>query len=202
MKYTIILFLLLCAYTNAQETATIKVSGTVNYIDPNPLFEAIVSLGTTYSSLPSEAVSLEQMKTNYLEALYKKGLDTLEVKEDSDAYEYLGYEKKGTIYRYETKSLADYQKFMSTKTFGIQRLSYGCSSILDEKMAGELSKKAIANARALAESIAKGMGKKLGEAVQVIDRNEINYKVFTSLYYDRKPGENIYRVEVAFSLKE
>lgn len=202
-KLVIYFFLLISTSGFAQEVVkpTCNVTGTTYFVDKTPTFYARFTLGMQHSSLPSETFSLPQMKSKYLETLSLKGIDTTKVIEDAVSYVLMGYTNKGTLYSYTTKSLIDFEKYMTVTTFGLQSYTSGCIILIDEKEAQELSKKAIANARIQATAIANGLGEDLGEIKTIQDYNQINTQILKSLYFDKNIGEHWYKVEVTFNLK-
>ena len=196
-----ILILFITSPINAQETTSIKVSGSAKHFDEAPVFYGSISLSETYSSYPEEAIALDQIKEKYDAALQKSGLSLKELKENPVAYTINGYEKEGMVYEYETSSFEDFIKFIGTRSRGVQRLNHGAMIIVDKKEAEKLLKEALQNAKDKAEIIAKAQGKKLGEIIHVYDKNDVNVSQHVSMYYDQPVSFVRYDIEVIFGLK-
>ena len=117
------------------------------------------------------------------------------------AYIILGHEKEGTVYEYKSSSSEEFGRFLKTKSWGVQRLTYGATAIIDENEAKKLVQEAILNARSKASVIAQIQGKKLGEIVKITDNNVIHIPQQVSVYYDQPVGSILYDIEVIFTLK-
>ena len=200
MTKIISLFLLIPFFSMSQETNTIKVIGQAIHIDNELNFEGSVSLSATYSSYPTEAISLKELKTKYNEALKKNGLSITNLKEDPTGYIYLRYDKDGLLYHFKTSSIDKFNNFLNSKTFGVRHLDYGYSIVISEKEASLLLAKAIKNAKNKAQLIAKAANKKLGDIVHIEDNNLINTELDQSLYYNWELGKYIYNINVTFKL--
>lgn len=197
------IFFLITFLSTAQETSTIKVIGRAIHIDYELNFEGTVSLSATYSSLPSEAISITQMKFKYNESLKKNGLSIADLKEDPIGYLYMNSDKEGVLYHFKTPSLDKFNSFLASKSFGVYRLNYGYSILISEKEASLIASKAIKNAKEKAQTIARSVNKKLGGIVHIEDNNIFNQKLKNqSLYYDSKVGQYIYLITVTFELKD
>ena len=203
MKYLLFVFaLLLINVTFGQKEGSITVRARAIYKDQKPVFKASVSLSGNYSSFPSEAVSFEQMKVQYDKALQAQGLSLTDLVENHLAYTILGYEKEGTVYEYTTDSLNEFESFLATKSFGVQRLSYGSLSKIDKKKAKQLLHIALTNAKAKAIIIAEAMGKHLGDIILLEDDNLVNAELFKSMFYDQPIAQHWYDIKVTFALNE
>lgn len=201
--HTIICFAF-CTLLVAQEESTIiKVSAHAVHNDPTPTFKAMMSVGSAYSSLPSEIITLENMKEQYKKVLKTNGINWNELKENPNefGYETMGYEKEGIIYEYNTNSVSAMKKFLKIKSLGVQRLSSVAVLTIDSEEARQLSKIAILRARERASIIAEAMGKTLGEIQEVEDLNDRwGDKKETSLYYDQPTAEYKYFIHVTFKV--
>jgi hypothetical protein len=198
-----LIFSLITFFCAAQETSTIKVNGRAIHIANELNFEGAVSL-STYSSSPTEAISLSQMKVKYNEVLKKNGLSITDLKEDPIGYLYLGHDKEGVLYHFKTPSLDKFNSFLTSKTFGLQHLNYEYSIMLSEKEVSLLASKAIKNANEKAQIIVKSANKELGNIVHIEDNNHIfnDGLKHHSLYYDSNIGQYIYQITVTFELKD
>ena len=185
-----------------QETTTIKVTGRAVHHDKTPIFKGDVTLGATFSNYTSEAISLDQMKEQYDQALKRNGLALSEFKEDPLGYAQLGYDKKGILYQYKTTSIDKFQGFLMSKSFGLQRLDYSYTIIIDTDETILLIAKALEDAKLKAQLIASEIGKKLGSVRNIEDRNILNTEIKKSMYYEQRIGEYSYEIIVIFDLKE
>jgi len=177
--------------------------GRTMHIDNELNFEGSVSLSATYSSYPSEVISLVQMKSKYNEDLKKNGLSITDLREDKIGYLYMGSDKEGTIYHFETPSLDKFNSFLASKSFGVYRLVSGYSIVISEDEASLAASKAIKNAKEKAQTIAKLANKELGDIVHIEDNNLVNIKLKNQpLYYDSDVGQYIYYINVTFELKD
>ncbi|MBS9461181.1 hypothetical protein KIM67_02070 [Flagellimonas sp. 389] len=203
MKKIVFLLVLVSYFGFSQNPPSIQVIGRAVHIDKTPLFKGSVTLSAAYSSLPSEAITLTQMREKYDAVLKNNGLSLAQLKEDKFAYEALGYDKEGTIYEFETTSLEAFRKFMKSKSFGIQRLQFDQNITLDAEEIALLSKTAFANAKEKANAIVQGMGMNLGKIISVEDnRNYLDEEIPRGLYYDKPIGHYQYEIMVTFALKD
>lgn len=201
MKIIPIISLFLACCLHAQEPLTIKVLGRAMHIDSTPDFYGSVTVSGTYSSYPEDAMTLDQMKGKYNNALQKNNLSLDMLTENQTAYIILGHEKEGTIYEYKSSSFEEFSRFLNTKSRGVQRLTYGATVVIEENEAQNLMQDALQNARSKAMVIAKIQGKNHLEIVQVTDNNQINIPQQVSVYYDQPLGAIRYDIEVIFTLK-
>ena len=199
------IFLILCCiplFCMAQEATTLKVNGRVLHIDKTPVFTGSITLSGTYSSLPSDAISLDQMKEKFFNELQKKGLTASEITENAIGYAMLGYEKEGTIYEIRTNSLDKMLRFTSIKSFGVQRFKSVALIVIDEEENKVLARKALENATLKAKGIAQAMGKKLGKIVRIEDYNNlVNIELEKYLNSDEPAGKRIYELNVVYTLE-
>lgn len=201
MKKILLVLMLFPILGIAQEAMFIKVIGQAIHIDKEPTFKGSVVLSAAFSSYPSEAISLAQMKLKYEEALKNKGISIDDLVERADLYTLMGYEKEGTLYTYATEDLKQFQQFLSATCFGLQRLSYDTAITIDAKERTKLIAEAIENARLTATMTAKEMGKSLGPVMRIEDNNRVNTEIRKGLYYDQNIGEHIYELTVEFGLQ-
>ncbi len=201
MKYIHILILIIPMLVFGQEPTTITVTGRSLHYDKTPIFKGDVTLGATFSSYPETAISFEQMRSKYNEALKANGLELKDMTEDALGYALLRYNREGMIYRYETTSIKEFQAFMTATSFGVNNLNYGYEFIIDAQEAALLISKALQNASAQAQLIAAKMGKKIKGVVAIEDRNVIDKVIKKSMYYDHKIGEYFYEITVVFALE-
>ncbi len=200
---TLVLFLPLLTIAQ-QSPVLIKVSARAVHIDPSPKFKALVTISGTYSSLPAEMLSLEKLKKQFKEALEEKGIPWSDIKENPNdfGYETMSYGKEGTIYAYTTTSVSSMKKFLEIKSLGLQQLNSVSIITIDDDEAKKLSEIALKKAKERALTIAKAMGKQLGDIQEVEDlNNRWGEKVESSLYYDRPAAEYIHMINVIFKVK-
>ncbi len=202
MKNLYILLLLAPFLCLAQETRTIKTVGRAIHSDTNPVYTASMVVSQSFLSYPAEAISLEQLKNTYDEALKKNGLALSQLKEDSFGYYFQGYVKEGTLYRYETTSIESFHKFLASNSYGAQRSDYVYTMTITADESVLLAKKAIENARMQAHGIAEKLEKHLGEIISIEDHNIPDIPIERSLYNNTKIGHYEYDVTVVFALNK
>ncbi|UII77517.1 hypothetical protein LV716_07045 [Flagellimonas sp. HMM57] len=203
MKKIVFLLVLVSYFSFGQNSPSIRVIGRAVHIDKTPLFKGSVTLSAAYSSLPSEAITLIQMREKYDAVLKDNGLSLAQLKEDKFAYEALGYDKEGTIYEFETPLLEEFRKFMKSKSFGVQRLQFDQNITLDAEEIASLSKKAFENAKEKAAAMVKNIESDLGKVICIEDsRNYLNEEIPRGLYYDKPIGHYQYEIMVTFALKD
>ena len=202
MKNIIILLYCLPLLGIAQEVSTIKVTGRAIHLDKTPTFLGSVTLSGTYSSYPSDAISLDQMKEKFLEALQKNKLSLSDIKENKLGYQIQGFDKEGTIYEMRTDSLQKMLRFLSIKSFGVQQFKNIALITIDEKENKVLAKQALENATLKAKGIAEAMGKKLGKIIRVEDYNNLVGVELEKYLSGYEPvGKRIYELNVIFSIE-
>jgi len=210
MKKTIYFFtfFLISFFGLSQEKNTIEVLGRAIHIDSELTFESIVSLNNSDYSNSKEVMSLDELKSRYNIALKKNGLSLTDLEEDLIGYIYLryyNYNKEGTMYHFKTTSEDKFNRFLKSKSFGFQSITYGYSMVISENEAQLVVAKAIQNAKEKAQAIAYAANKKVGDIVKVKDNNLINIRLKNQpLYYDYGfiPGRYIYDITVIFELKD
>lgn len=199
------IFVFLCCiplFGIAQEAATIKVTGRALHIDKTPTFLGSVTLSGTYSSYPSDAISLDQMKEKFHEELNKNNLSPSDIKENVLGYQMQGFDKEGTIYEIRTDSLDKMLRFLSIKSFGVQQFKNIALITIDEEENRVLAKKALENAALKARGIAQAMGKNLGKVVRIEDHNNlvgIELEKYLSGY--EPIGKRIYELNVIYTVE-
>lgn len=198
-KIIIQTFILLFTMTAIAQTnvPTISVNGTHTYTI-TPVFNAqmILSLNNVYYDAPG--MTFPELKTSYLSNLEKQGTDLKALKEDDFAYELLRYEKEGTYFEYNTKSLEELKKFLSIKAFGVTQSETGLEYTLNDDEMATYAKAAYDNAKIKAEAIAKKIDRKVGKAFYIQDNN--SKKTKESLYYGTDYSKREYQISVAFEL--
>lgn len=203
--FSLLVVLMFCTLAKGQEQSIIKVSAHVVHKDALPLYKAIITVGSGYSSLPSEVMTIESLKARYKQELEKAGFSFNDLKENPNGfgYETLGQKKEGLVYEYTTASMADIKKFMKIRPLGVESIYVVSLIEIDTKETLELSKRAIKNAQEKASAIAKAMGKKLGKIIKVEDiTNRWANVIETSVYHDRPPNECRYNLDVTFKLED
>ncbi|NAS30985.1 DUF541 domain-containing protein [Flavobacteriaceae bacterium R38] len=189
--------------TVAQNKNGITVIGKATHVDSDLMYVSTVSLSKAYTSYSDGAISLAQMKTRYDEALKKNGLSLNNMREDKIAYDLSGYADEGTFFTFKTRSIEQFQKFMRTTTFGLNRLSYEGKFILDQSELEILNRKALANAKMQAEAIARAMNIKLGKVLSVEAFNAATENaIIVSLFQGNTSGAYTYQLKVIYAVKE
>ncbi|MEM8509122.1 MAG: hypothetical protein AAF717_14920 [Bacteroidota bacterium] len=196
--------LLFCLIAKAQEKPTLKISANVIHKDASPLYKATITVGSGYSSLPTEVMTLESLKQRYKQELEKEGFAFSELKESPNGfgYETLGQKKEGLVYAFTTTSMTTMRKFMKIRPLGVESIYVVSSIVIDAKETEELTTLALAQARARGTAIANAMGKKLGKIIKVEDiLNQWGKTIETSVYYDRPADECQYRLDITFAIE-
>jgi len=203
--FSLFIALIFCTLVKGQEQGVIKISTSVIHKDASPVYKATVVIGSGYSSLPSEVMTIESLKTRYKEELEKAGFSFNTLKENPNGfgYETLAHKKAGLVYEYTTTSIADIKQFMKIRPLGVESIYVVSLIEIDTKETLHLTKLAIGNAKEKASAIAHAMGKKLGEIIQVEDIvNRWGNTIEASVYYDRPPNECLYTLDVTFKIEE
>ena len=188
----------------AQEKPTLKISTNVIHEDATPLYKATITVGSGYSSLPTEVMSIESLIQRYRQELEKEGFAFSELKENpyGFGYETLGQKKEGIVYVYTTNSIRTMRKFMKIQPLGVESIYVVCSMDIDAQETQELTQLALAQATAKGTAIATAMGKKLGKIIEVKDiMNQWGKTIETSVYYDRPANEYQYRLDITFEIE-
>ena len=193
-----------CSLIVAQESPTIKISASVIHKDTSPLYKATIVLGSGYSSLPSEVMTLESLKERYKKELETAGFPFTELKENPNdfGYETLGHKKDGVIYEYTTNSISSMRKFMQIRPLGVESIYVVSLIKINAEESQELVKLAIKQAKEKGLAIAGAMSKKLGDIVYMEDTiNRWSDTIETSVYYDRPANEYRYNLDITFAIK-
>ena len=202
-----IMISLLCialgTFTYAQEQESIKISANVIHKDATPTFRATVTLGSGYSSLPTEVMNLDLLKKRYKEELENAGFqfEALQENPNGFGYETLAQKQKGTVYTFTTTTMETMRKFMQIRPLGVESIYVVGIIEIDAQETTKLVKLALAQARKKALAIALGMNRNLGKIIQVEDiGNRWGETIETSIYYDRPADECRYTLDVTFEL--
>lgn len=204
---TLVSFLLclsLCSILKAQEDSVIKISAMVTHKDSAPLYKAMVIVGAGYSSLPSEVMSLDSLKSRYKAAIEDAGFswDNLHENPNGFGYETMSKNEDGTIYEYSTSSIGDMRKFMKIRPLGVESIYVVSVIEIDTKETEHLTQLVIKQATAKATAIAQAMHVDLGDVIRVEDvTNRWGNTIETSVYYDKPANECKYIMDVTFKIK-
>ena len=175
----------------------INVNGTHKYeISPEYSAKMIVSMTNVYYD--TQAVTLSEIKSGYLDRLAKAGISSDRLEEDLLHYSLMGYDKEGTVYEFKTKSLEEMQKFLNVKSIGVTKSDTNLSAELTDDQMADYAKSAFDNAKSKAEAIAKKIGRKIGKAIYISDSNA--NKIQESLYYGSPINSKDYYISVSFEL--
>ena len=188
----------------AQQRATLKISASVIHKDATPTYRATVTLGSGYSSLPSEVMNLDLLKKRYRAELENSGFNFEALHENPNGfgYETLAQKKEGSIYTYTTTSLETMRRFMQIRPLGVESIYVVSIIEIDAGETEALAKQALTQAKEKAKGIAFGMNRALGKIVHVEDiANRWGNTIETSVYYDRPANECRYTLDVTFELQ-
>jgi hypothetical protein len=140
--------------------------------------------------------SLEEFKEKYFKTLREDGFDPKAFTEQKMEFLTLGYQKEGTVLKFETTSKEMAEKLMRIKMNGVT-LQYQFKAVLTAEKRNELRKKALADARANAAQLCKISGGNLGD-ITSISESAPRPEVWSS-YYDSY--EELLSLSVSFQLK-
>jgi len=195
----VISILLLCIgiMTNAQEKRTVTASGSalIKRETTDYRIKATLNMDQVYYSDP-QCKSLEEFKEKYFTTLRENGFDPKAFQESKMEFLTLGYQKEGTILKFETTSKEMAETLMGVRMNGIT-LQYQFKSVLTPDKRNELRKKALEDAKVNAEQLCKISGGTLG-AITSISESAPRPELWNS-YYDSY--EELLTLNVSFQLK-
>lgn len=197
-KLILTLGTLLITLSTFSQTAKnhISVQGTHSYkIEAKYSSKMIVSLTNVYNT---ETMTFEEIKSGYLNKLEKAGINKEKLNFDAINYALLGYQKKGTIAVYKANSLEEIQKFLSIKSIGVTANETALTAELTDDQMANFSKAAFDDAKRKASATADKIGRKIGEAIYIIDTNR--KKISESVYYGNTKETRDYDITVSFEL--
>ncbi|MBD1261682.1 hypothetical protein HZY62_13840 [Maribacter polysiphoniae] len=209
MKTPTITVLLLCTCLFAcsplfaqQLPNTINVRARVTYIDPDPTYNAIISLSNT-SNYDYDSVSLAELKERFKKSVTESGLlwDSIKEHPGTFGFETMRYNKEGILYLYETKSVEGMKRFLNIKLPILQNLEMSSTVEIDSQEAEKITQMALDKAFKQATLLANKAKKKLGDIVALKEHGGLFDKPYqVSLYYNRPPGEFFYEIEVTYEI--
>ena len=196
-KVVSILILLIGIMTNAQENRTVSATGSaiIKRETTEYRIKATLNMDQVYYSDP-QCRSLEEFKEKYFKTLREDGFDPKVFTEQKMEFLTLGYQKEGTVLKFETTSKEMAEKLMRIKMNGVT-LQYQFKAVLTAEKRNELRKKALADARANAAQLCKISGGTLGD-ITSISESAPRPEVWSS-YYDSY--EELLSLSVSFQLK-
>jgi hypothetical protein len=196
-KVVSILILLIGIMTNAQENRTVSATGSaiIKRETTEYRIKATLNMDQVYYSDP-QCRSLEEFKEKYFKTLREDGFDPKAFTEQKMEFLTLGYQKEGTVLKFETTSKEMAEKLMRIKMNGVT-LQYQFKAVLTAEKRNELRKKALADARANAAQLCKISGGTLGD-ITSISESAPRPEVWSS-YYDSY--EELLSLSVSFQLK-
>ncbi len=165
-------------------------------ISPSYIAKMMVSLNNVYYD--SQTMSLEEIKSGYLDKLAKEGIPNTSIKKNQLQYDLMGYEKDGIIVEFQGKSLEEMQKFLKIRSIGVSKLDHNYKVEFTETQMAEYAKGAFDNAKKKAETIAKKLGKQVGSIISFTDNNA--NKINHSWYYGTPTDSMDYHISVSFEL--
>lgn len=176
---------------------TINVNGSHVY-EAKPIYKAkmILSLNNVYYNAPD--MTVDEIKNTYFENLKKAGIDPKRITEDNLSYALLGYERKGVVLDFETKSLSEMENFLTVKSLGVTKSETTLEINLSDEEIANYAKQAFGNAKSKAEAIAKNIGKKIGTVTYISDGH--TNKTVESFYYIKELETKDYFINVSFEL--
>lgn len=198
MKKLITVLCFCCLFiANAQKDNTISVVGTALTERETTEYriKATLNMDQVYYSDP-QCRSLEEFKAKYFKALEEEGIDPSIFQEEKMEFLTLGYQKEGTVLKFETTSKKMAEKLMGIKMNGVT-LQYQFKAVLTDEKRNELRKKALADARTNAEQLCKISGGTLGDIISISEstpRPEI-----WNTYYESY--DELLSLNVSFQLK-
>lgn len=176
----------------------ITVSGVHAYsITPEYSSKMIVSLNNVYYD--AQTMSMQEVKSAYLDKLAKVGLSSDRLTEDTLHYALLGYEKEGTIIVFKTNSIEEMQKFLTVKSIGVTRSDTMLDAELTDAQMADYGKAAFKNAKNKAMALASKIGRTIGKAIYISDTN--SKKISESMYYGNAKETRDYYISVSFELQ-
>lgn len=196
-KVVSILILLIGIMTNAQENRTVSATGSaiIKRETTEYRIKATLNMDQVYYSDP-QCRSLEEFKDKYFKTLREDGFDPKAFTEQKMEFLTLGYQKEGTVLKFETTSKEMAEKLMRIKMNGVT-LQYQFKAVLTAEKRNELRKKALADARANAAQLCKISGGNLGD-ITSISESAPRPEVWSS-YFDSY--EELLSLSVSFQLK-
>lgn len=196
-KVVSILILLIGIMTNAQENRTVSATGSaiIKRETTEYRIKATLNMDQVYYSDP-QCRSLEEFKEKYFKTLREDGFDPKAFTEQKMEFLTLGYQKEGTVLKFETTSKEMAEKLMRIKMNGVT-LQYQFKAVLTAEKRNELRKKALADAKANAAQLCKISGGTLGD-ITSISESAPRPEVWSS-YYDSY--EELLSLSVSFQLK-
>ncbi|NMH89142.1 SIMPL domain-containing protein [Flavivirga algicola] len=173
---------------------TIKTTEIEKYV-VNIEFKEIIS--DNYQNIKGKTVS--ELKKEFASMLSKENINFGFFKEDVNYHLNSYLYTSSAYYFYVTTSLEEVQKILSQKMKGVDntRVDF-IAKEMTNKQIGELSKKAIDDARKSAEQIASKIGKTVGEITQIENTN-YKYEYFNVSGVRGVPLK--YHIKVTFSLQ-
>ncbi|MDY7396559.1 SIMPL domain-containing protein [Aureibaculum sp. 2210JD6-5] len=200
-KFLALFFVMVSSFSFAQiDKPYIDSSGQVEYSREVEKYSAtiVVSEDLAYSSY-DENITFEKIKSDYFGKLKNSNVDITKLKEDELAYTAMGYRKKGMVYQFETTSQEKFIELLSVGFSGVNvNEKYVHYKDLSSQQVGELSSKAIADAKTRAEIIAKSAGKKIGGILSLNNYKEESKRGF---YSTRDLTDHIFSVSVRYELQ-
>ena len=148
--------------------STIEVIGSTYFKPDNLTYRAqiVISLHFMYSQVD---IPMPDLLDEYFKRITSLGIDKKEFKEDKIAYLALSYEKKGTLFLFDTTSRETFEQVLSVRTTASSLRSTTKSVILSPEKSRELARAAIANAREKAQGIVEGENRKIGKILTIKD---------------------------------
>lgn len=208
MKTQVITLLscILCGLAIAQQQPnTIKVSAKTVYVDPEPTYNAEVSLSAAYAGSDNNMMTMNQMKAHFKKTFEESGLSWESIKEHDGpfGFETMGFKQEGVIYKYKTISVEEMKKFLNIKMPILQRQDITSSIELDPQEAEKIIQMTLDKSYKKAALLAKAMKREIGKVISISENTGslIGKPYATSLYYDRTPGEFYYDLVVVYELK-
>ena len=196
VKFLALLFVMVSSFSFAQiDKPYIDSNGQVEYEREVEKYSAtiIVSEDLAYSSY-DQNITFDKIKSDYFDKLKSSNVDVSKLNEDALAYTALGYRKKGMVYQYETTSQEKFIELLSVGFSGVNiNEKYVHYKPLSSQQVEDMSKKAIADAKARATIIAKSAGKKIGQIIYLNNYREESKRGF---YSTRDLTDHIFSVSV------
>lgn len=178
MKKVILVFtLVLLSAFNAKAQQAKPMANSVTVVEQvtverkSVLYKATITLSedNLYYSVGSYK-DLAGLKEHYFKNLKENGIDPANFIEDKLEYISYGYQKDGTVFKFETSSKDEIQKLSQIKIAGVS-VTYKHKLMLKPGQRISLKKKVLAKAKENALDVCKAADKKLGEIITITDSN-------------------------------
>ncbi len=127
--------------------------------------QAVLSMDQVYYSDPT-VTSFTALKNKYFQAVRDAGFDPEQFSEHPNEFLALGYQKEGTVLKYETDSAKELELLSKVRMTGIT-LSYEFKTVLEAERQKELLQSVLADAKQNATQICKEINARPGAIIAI-----------------------------------